>query len=92
MPTIAKRGDVRPELARDLGLSHAGAVVVAAGEDQFTNVEAALKQYFVWVEPVDHLLVPVGRFSPWPRPPLHFKLYRAYGYHPEPTITSDRSH
>src|SRR5258708_31675856 len=28
MPTIAKRGDVRPELARDLGLSHAGAVVV----------------------------------------------------------------
>jgi dolichol-phosphate mannosyltransferase len=68
------------------------AVVVAAGEDQFTNVEAALKQYFVWVEPVDHVLVPVGRFSPWPRQPLHFKLYRAYGYHPEPTITSDRSH
>jgi APA family basic amino acid/polyamine antiporter len=28
MPTIAKHGDVRPELARDLGLSHAGAVVV----------------------------------------------------------------
>ena len=28
MPTIAKHGGVRPELARDLGLSHAGAVVV----------------------------------------------------------------
>jgi len=70
------------------------AVVVAAGEDQFTNVEAALKEYFVWVEPVDRLLVPVGRFSSWPRqrPPWHFKLYRAYGYHPAPSITSDRSH
>src|SRR5713101_2550065 len=28
MPTIAKHGDVRPELARDLRLSHAGAIVV----------------------------------------------------------------
>jgi dolichol-phosphate mannosyltransferase len=67
------------------------AVVVVAGEDQFKNVQTSLEQYFVWVEPVDHLLVPVGRFSPWPRHPLQFKIYRAYGYHPAPTITSDRS-
>jgi dolichol-phosphate mannosyltransferase len=70
------------------------AVVVAAGEDQFTNVEANLKRHFVRVDPVDHLLVPVGRFGSWPtpRPPWHFKLYRAYGYHPTPTVTSDRAH
>ena len=60
------------------------AVVVVAGNDQFNNIREALKNHFLSVEPAASLLVPIGRFNPWPRPPLQFTLYKAYGYRPAP--------
>jgi 4-amino-4-deoxy-L-arabinose transferase-like glycosyltransferase len=65
------------------------AVVVVTGEDALKKVRTALDQFFVSVEPVDHLLIPVGRFTSRPRPAMQFQLYRAHGYHPAPSGMSN---
>lgn len=58
------------------------AVVVLEGGDRTDQMKALLAEYFERVEPAGECVIPVGRRTLLPEPPLRFFLFRARHYRP----------
>lgn len=56
------------------------AVIVIESRTRATLLEPELRSYFDRVEPAGDVVVPVGRATIVPAPPLTFHLYRGFGY------------
>ena len=62
------------------------AVVVAQAGDHTKTLPELLRERFREVEEAGRVDVPTGRATVLEEPPLSFRLFRARGYRPSPTL------